>query len=412
MSEIKFLFFNNEKNLVETAQQGRIKALSLSSYKEPDKRWQDYYLSLPRYFAVFLNPEKSEVLAEKEVKIALNHGTDKKEVVRKDLDIPKYYSLLEKAVVNSPILPKIYGFNEPTEIYDFDVEKAKTILEEAGFKDEDGDGVREKSIEKTPSFRFKRDLKLKKTGTEVEELQKCLAKFPDIYPDGEITSYFGEKTELAVIKFQEKYAEEILEPWGFDSGTGLVSKTTREKLNEICFEDPIETLALRFSLITVDQPQLIKIAEELKKQWKLLGVDLEIKKFPISQLEQDFIKPRDYEALLFGEVLGAIPDLLPFWHSSQKRDPGLNLSLYENDETDRLLEEIRSSSDSQIRTEKLLLFQDALIKDAPAVFLYCPDYIYLVLKEIKGINIKKIIDPSKRFSGIEKWYIKTKRVWR
>jgi len=398
ISEIKFVFFDNEEELIETAKQGKIKGLSLNSPVNIGGNWQTYLLSLPRYFAVFFNQEKSKVLAEKEVRLALNYGVNKKEIDQK--------------IVQSPILPEIYGIDAPSEIYEFDIEKAKNILEKAGFKDEDQDGLREKIIIKKPVFEFKSRLIKGSKGKEVTELQKCLAKFPDIYPEGEITDYFGEKTKEAVIRFQEKYYEDVLKPWDYTKGTGTVGNSTRTKLNEICFQEPEEVLSLKFSLATVEQPQMIRVAEILKEQWKILGAEVEIQTFPIFQLEQDFIKPRNYESLLFGEVLGAIPDPFPFWHSSQKKDPGLNLALYENSKADKLLEENRKSPIPETRAEKLSLFQDILIEDAPVVFLYNPDYIYLVSKEIKGIAVEKIINPSKRFSGIEKWYIKTKRIWK
>ena len=50
---------------------------------------------------------------------------------------------------------------------------------------------------------------------------------------GSETKFFGPLTENAVIRFQEKYAEEVLEPWDLTEGTGYVGKTTREKLNSL-----------------------------------------------------------------------------------------------------------------------------------------------------------------------------------
>lgn len=409
IDKITFLFFDQEEELIEAAQRGQIKGFSLASQvKELQKfnlGFESYNIILPRYFALFFNPQKSKVLSEKEVRQALNYGTDKEEIIENIL-------AGQGKIVNSPILPEVYGFEKPSKIYEFNIEKAKEILEKAGFFEENEEGLRVKIIKKKAPFQFKSDLKLEDKGSEVRELQKCLAKDSEVYPEGQVTGYFGPKTKEAIIKFQEKYAKEILEPWGFEKGTGLIGKTTRAKLNEICFEPPEEILPLKFSLITVDQPILIALSNLLKNQWKALGVEVEVKSFPISTFERDFIKPRNYESLLFGEVLGSIPDPFPFWHSSQKRDPGLNLALYENKIGDKLLEEARTSNDPKIRSENLQEFQEILIEDAPAVFLYSPDYLYFVSKEIKGINTKIITDPSKRFSDVENWYVKTKRAWK
>ncbi len=406
LSQITFRFYKNEDNLIEGYQKGEIQGLSLASLKNLEWQKKDfnlYSLSLPRYFAVFFNPEKSRVLSEKGVRQALNYDTNKEEILKEILDD-------RGKVVESPILPEIYGFKNPSKIYEFNPEMAKEILKNAGFvAAENGELV--KIIKKEPAFQFKNNLKSGSQGQEVKELQKCLAKDPEVYPEGEITGVFGKLTKAAVIRFQEKYKKEILEPQGLEKGTGEVLKSTRTKLNEICFENPEEKIFLKFSLATVDQPMLIEAASLLKSQWENLGAEVEIRTFDISTLEKEVIKPRNYEMLLFGEVLGLIIDPFPFWHSSQKKDPGLNLAGEENKECDKLLEEARQSLDEAERKEKLENFQNLLIEDAPVIFLYNPDYLYLVSKEIKGINAKIITSPSKRFVGIEDWYIRTKRAW-
>lgn len=405
LQKITFRFFDSEQNLIGAAKTGLISGFSASSTTGIDLTnvFNLYSFSLPRYFAVFFNLKNSKALSEKEVRQALNYGTNKEEILNEVF--PNF-----SEVVQSPILPDIYNFKSPTSTYPFDAERAKEILEKAGFLMTES-GVREKIIKKELAFQFKSNLSSGASGKEVEELQKCLAKDSQVYPEGEVTGYFGQKTKEAVIRFQEKYKEEILKPQGLEKGTGDVKGGTRDKLNEICFEKPEEKISLRFSLTTVNQSSLVKVANLLKKQWQELGVEIELKTFNSNTVEErEILRKRSFDMLLYGEVLGQIPDPFPFWHSSQKGEFGLNLSNYENKKVDKLLETARKSLDEKERQENLEEFQEILIEESPAVFLYAPDYLYFISKEIKGIDGKTIIDPSKRLSEIENWYVKTKRV--
>ena len=71
-------------------------------------------------------------------------------------------------------------------------------------------------------------------GAQVECLQQFLKnQGADVYPEGLVTGYFGPLTRAAVIRFQEKYAAEVLAPLGLQNGTGFVGQRTRAKMNEL-----------------------------------------------------------------------------------------------------------------------------------------------------------------------------------
>lgn len=416
ISEISFIFFEKKEDLIKAAARKEIDGFS-SVYlngNPPPKNFIPYSFSTPRYFALFLNPEKTDFFSNKKIREALNYAVDKKELVDSlNNEFSGKYGVKNFQLVESPILPDFFGYNKPSESYPFDLEKAKNLLDEAGFTlhpsekgegfKENESGIRQKNIEKKPAFQFKTPMASGSKGKDVEELQKCLAKDSEIYNE-EITGNFGNATKEAVIKFQKKYVESI-------TNFGSVGNKTLKKLNEICMPPSQESLTLQFTITTVNQSVLIRAANILKSQLEKIGVSVEIKILNISDLKPA-IKERNYETLLYGEAFGMLFDPYPFWHSSQKIDPGLNLSSYENKDADKLLKEGRETLDENEKKEKYEKFQDILLEDAPAIFLYNSGYVYLISNKIKGIETKKITDPARRFANVEEWHVKTKRAWK
>ena len=168
-------------------------------------------------------------------------------------------------------------------------------------------------------------------------------------------------------------------------------------------------------MVTINQPELVQVANELKNSWASVGVSVDINAVSLTDLKP-IIKSRNYDALLYGQALGFSVDLYPFWHSSQKIDPGLNLSSYENKDLDKVLKEARETTDLLVKNQKLEQAQNIIVNDAPALFLYNPNYGYWATNKVKGISQEtnkniNIIDPAKRFSNINSWYLKTKRSW-
>lgn len=208
--------------------------------------------------------------------------------------------------------------------------------------------------------------------------------------------------------FSEDEAKEILKKngWILNEKENIWEKITGSGKKK-------EMMRLEFSLATSDAPDLKQTAELLKTMWEKIGAKVNVRIFEIGDLNQNIIRPRKYDALLFGEAVGRDPDPFAFWHSSQRNDPGLNIAMYTNAKVDKLLEEARTISDDSIRRQKYEEFQQEIVGDLPAVFLFSPKFIYLMPDYVRGAEeMESIIVPPERFSQIYKWYIKTDKVWK
>jgi peptide/nickel transport system substrate-binding protein len=170
--------------------------------------------------------------------------------------------------------------------------------------------------------------------------------------------------------------------------------------------------SLAITLTTVDAKENIAVAQIIKRHWENIGVQVELEMVPVSRVQQDILRPRAYDALLYGEILGADPDPFPFWHSSQNENGGLNLAAFSNRRVDELLEQARSATDREKRKSLYKEFQNILTEELPAIFLYSPTYTYAVDYRMRGIETGTIFTPADRFASIEKWYVKTKKIWK
>lgn len=168
---------------------------------------------------------------------------------------------------------------------------------------------------------------------------------------------------------------------------------------------------MRVTLTTSNATELARAAEFVKQAWEDLGVAVDLELYETGVLNQDIIRPRAYEALLFGHVIGRDPDPFAFWHSSQRNDPGLNVALYANLTVDELVEDIRTTTERADRQDLYAAFEKEIREDAPAAFLYTPDFVYLVHERLKGLSLGPITTASERFANIHEWHLETERVW-
>jgi len=317
-------FYQSNKDLIFSYRAGSIQSLTNISPQQAGvikaSGGRVEQTPLPRIFAVFFNQNHAPVLANKEVRQALNLAVDKKNIVAKVLNG-------EGIPIDSPIPPGLFATTDTT-----------------------GGG--------------------QKIMTEEEETLS---------------------------------ARKILEDakWKFNEAKKVYEKKIKK-----------DTVALAFDISTSNAPELKATAQMLKDAWTKIGAQVTVKIFDIGELNQNVIRARKYDALLFGEIIGRDLDLFAFWHSSQRNDPGLNIALYTNAKADKLLEEARALSDRDKRLLKYRQLEQEIQSDFPAVFIYSPDFLYVLPKNLSGAKLGRITAPAERFLGIEKWFVETERIWR
>lgn len=188
--------------------------------------------------------------------------------------------------------------------------------------------------------------------------------------------------------------------WKLNEETGVWEKKSGEA-----------TISLTFSIATVNSNDFEVVAEYLKSTWEDLGAVVDVKKFEQSDLTQTVIRPRKYDALLFGTEVGRELDLYSFWHSSQRNDPGLNVALYANITTDSILAEARTTNNFEDREDAYVRFVEEVNAEVPAIFLFVPTYTYVFTTPVTGVSLRGVAHGSERFSSIENWHTETESVW-
>ena len=199
--------------------------------------------------------------------------------------------------------------------------------------------------------------------------------------------------------------------WKVNPTTGIREKTTSTTIGKGKKQSTqTSKQILSFTLSTANTNDLEESAQLLAEQYKEIGVNVTVKVFEIGTLNENSIRGRDFEALLFGQVIKHDTDIFAFWHSSQKVAPGLNITGYTNKQVDTLLESAIKETDHDKRFALYQKISDQLATDAPVVFLYTPDAIAIMSSRVRNPVMPPITTPSDRFSLIYQWYLYTDHV--
>ena len=178
--------------------------------------------------------------------------------------------------------------------------------------------------------------------------------------------------------------------WNFEAA--------KQKISEIKGADR----EINLRIATVNSGYLPAVANVFKDELSELGINAEVTVYEETQeFVTNVIAQRNYDVLLYEVELGADPDPLPYYHSSQISTAGLNLSNYRQTIVDDLLIGARESLDTSLRAKKYELFLQYWVVDTPAIGLYRANLTYVYNKNVRAYsNDVRLVTAIDRFSDI------------
>jgi peptide/nickel transport system substrate-binding protein len=166
---------------------------------------------------------------------------------------------------------------------------------------------------------------------------------------------------------------------------------------------------LAFELIYPDNDTYRALAEQIGKDWAAIGVQIIANPLPFDQLFER-LDQRNYQAALVTLNLTNAydPDPYPFWDQAQMTG-GQNYTQWDNRIASELLEQARMTVDLNERIHYYRNFQVVFSQEMPALPLYYPVYSYAVDRQVQGVSVAPLFDPSDRFAMIQQWFLVAKK---
>ncbi|MDD3834295.1 MAG: peptide-binding protein [Sulfurimonas sp.] len=160
-------------------------------------------------------------------------------------------------------------------------------------------------------------------------------------------------------------------------------KKAKELLKEAGYD---ESNPFTFEIATSNASAVRPYAAQIiQHQLKRAGVVVSLRVMEWQAFLNMVVFPNKFDSVLLGWGLSPTPDPYVFWHSDNDRKSGFNLTGYKNERLDKMIEASQSMID---RDELAKLWQEMfamIVKDNPYLFLYIPNSITTVNKNIKNI---------------------------
>jgi len=161
-----------------------------------------------------------------------------------------------------------------------------------------------------------------------------------------------------------------------------------------------------------NEPDLLAIADILKRQWSLIGAKVTINSMPTEDLMKKATKERSAQIVLLNVLLGPDQNISPFWSSRETLERGLNISNVSDRVIDDALTKLQAATSTEAINQGEAEVTQAIERLYPAAFLLRPVQHFLISTKIKIPRYRFLISaPAERFTDLIKWYKNTKWQW-
>jgi peptide/nickel transport system substrate-binding protein len=147
-------------------------------------------------------------------------------------------------------------------------------------------------------------------------------------------------------------------------------------------ENPFE-----FEVITnANNSTRVNTAQIIQHQLQKVGINMKIRVMEWQAFLNTVIHPRKFEAIIMGWGLALMPDARSIWHSSSDVTGGFNFVGFKNKKVDTLIEEGETTTDQKKLSVIYKEIFKQIVDDNPYIFLYIPNSITSVNKNIKNVS--------------------------
>lgn len=148
-----------------------------------------------------------------------------------------------------------------------------------------------------------------------------------------------------------------------------------------------ENNPFEFEIVTSNSSAIRPYAAQIMQhQLKKAGVIVNLRVMEWQAFLNMVVFPHKFDSVLLGWGLSPTPDPYMFWHSDNDKQGGFNLVGYKNKKMDMMIEESQNIIDTKRLSDMWKEMFSMIVKDNPYLFLYIPNSITTINKDIKNVE--------------------------